>query len=569
MNLIFKSLLNEDKSKVRIKRKINRLGTKAPNGRFIVFLTVSDDQSKTYVIRGGGRNVRNAIREAINNYVDQKPKSFNLESLKLDILTDYERVEKELFLNKTRMRLDRGLEGLAFGEDFHTAFLPGEVIGYNIFKKRRVNVRNSFRALFNHLPSTFSSFTEPLDKQSPTDVYKIKTKEYYINKDKYFELYRGHRIYSTLDKKELTQAIELTKNNYFKNVVNRRGKFIYSFLPYENRRESRYNILRHAGTIYSMLEVYEIMPDEELLKSIKRAFKFLTRSIKPFTINGKEVKVVVERDIQKVGGNALAIVALAKYTEITGDEQYISLMQDLASWLRENQDERGEFIIHKQQHSTGEAYDFISHYYPGEAILGLARLYQIDKQEQWLDVAEDAAKFLINIRDNDCTVHDIAHDHWLLYGLNDLYRERKNQIYLDHSIFISEAIMRTQITEQDASRKELIGGYVPKSGNDPSSTPVACRSEGLSAAYRLARDFGHVEIAERMLYAISQGIKYQLQMQYRPESVLYFRRKRLALGAVHASFRNYSMRNDFTQHSLSSFVALYKILKEENKNYVS
>src|SRR5699024_1236113 len=112
----------------------------------------------------------------------------------------------------------------------------------------------------------------------------------------------------------------------------------------------------------------------------------------------------------------------------------------------------------------GEKFDFTSHYYPGEAILALVRLYQIDKKEVWLDVAEKAANFLINIRDKNDTIDTIAHDHWLLYGLNDLYRERNKDMYLDHSFFIAEAIMKTQITETNASRTELIGGYVPKSG---------------------------------------------------------------------------------------------------------
>src|SRR5699024_2443768 len=147
------------------------------------------------------------------------------------------------------------------------------------------------------------------------------------------------------------------------------GKYIYSFLPHLNKREKRYNMLRHAGTTYSMLETYELMPDDKLLAEAKRAFDYLFDRIKTHKINDKKVKVVVEKSAQNRGGNALTIVGLAKYTQATGDEQYIPLMQDLASWLKEVQGDDGEFKIHKQNPATGEIFDFISHYYPGESIL--------------------------------------------------------------------------------------------------------------------------------------------------------------------------------------------------------
>lgn len=565
---IYNAIVNEENSQIKLKRNINRLGNKGPDGQFITFLSVADDKSPAYIIKGKGRNVRNAIHSAIDIYLKKKSKKFKPTSLKLEILSKFTPIKQKsnlLNLTKDKIQYDRGSDGIAFGDDFHTVFLPGEITGYRIIRRRKVHIKNAFRALHNHLPSTFSKFTKPLDEETATKAYKFRTKAYYIDKDNYHELYRNHQMFPELTKQDLWNAIELTKDNYFKNVVNKRGKFIYSYLPFENRREKRYNILRHAGTIYSMLEVYELMPDKQLLEEAKRAFKFLFDRIKPLKVNGRDVKVVVEKDAQKVGGNALAIVALAKYTNVTGDKQYIPLMQNLAAWMQEVQGEDGEFTVHKQRYSTGEPFDFISHYYPGEAILALVRLYQIDHKEVWLDVAEKAASFLINIRDKNDTIHTIAHDHWLLYALNELYRERKKDLYLEHSFFIAEAIMRTQITEENASRAELIGGYVPKSGNEPSSTPVACRSEGLSATYRLADDFGHPEIAEKISYAIKQGIKFQLQMQLKPESVMYYKRKKLALGAIQGGLKSFSLRIDFTQHNISSFIAYYNILKDHTK----
>src|SRR5690625_7054598 len=67
----------------------------------------------------------------------------------------------------------------------------------------------------------------------------------------------------------------------FRSVVQTSGKYIYSFLPHLNKREKRYNMLRHAGTTYSMLETYELMPDDKLLAKAERAFDYLFDRIKP------------------------------------------------------------------------------------------------------------------------------------------------------------------------------------------------------------------------------------------------------------------------------------------------
>src|SRR5699024_8871563 len=241
--------------------------------------------------------------------------------------------------------------------------------------------------------------------------------------------------------------------------------------------------------------------------------------IKTFEVNGIDVKVVVERDVQKVGGNALAIVALAEYTKTTGDKQYLPLMRNLATWFKEIQTDNGEFKNHKQEHSTGKVFNFTSKFYPGEAILALVRLYHIDKNEEWLNIAENAANFLINIRDKGVTSQTVTPDHWLMYALNDLYRERQNEIYLNHALLMAEGIINKQLTKKTAKRTELIGGFESKPNKTPGLTNNACWSEGLGAAYRLAYDFGHSKQALKIKNAMQLSIKYQLRGQLRPESI--------------------------------------------------
>lgn len=555
VNITSRSILSE------LNSSINTEGIKV-NGNKQIVLTIINEDSKIITVRGKGETVERAILNALTLFHERKNSLDKPEAIKLDIITNVaslEKSDKKIDLLDLKVPYQFNIDGIAIGSDLSIIFLPSEITGYGIIKKGKIELRQAVKALRTRLISEMGNIVSVLEKEH-FDIMKLDTDSFYYDGKSFVNVTNGRRLFTNLTKGDLWEAIQLTKDNYFKNVVQSSGKFIYSFLPDLNKREKRYNILRHAGTVYSMVETYELMPDKKLLEEIKQTIEYLIGKVKPWEVNSKKVKVVVERDTMKVGGNALAIVALAKYTEVTKDQSYVPLMQELASWFGEIKKENGDFLVYKQTYSTGEMSSFISGFYPGESILSLTRLYQIDKNEQWLDVAEDTAQYLINIRDKGKTHDTIAADHWLLYALNDLYRYRKKDIYLNHSFFIAEAIMRKQIVDSKQNEKYLIGSYRTDSGRSMGSTPVACRSEGLGATYRLAKDYGYNEIADKIIESIKLGVQYQLQMQFRPETVMYFKRPNLVLGAVNANLRKYQLQNDYTQHNISSFISLYNLM---------
>ncbi|NMA73722.1 MAG: hypothetical protein GX963_06070 [Bacteroidales bacterium] len=533
----------------------------------ITYLSIDNGYSRAFVFKGQGKDLNTALENAVSEYREKININFKPISVRLDIVNEVFPVLRKKEKSRINVRNDeikyrRGEDGLMFFNDFSVAFLPQEVEAYQMIQKRRIQTKNVFKAFEKHFLLEQQNLMKKLLISQYMNVYKFRTNAWFVNEKEYFPLFRGYRTYESLTKKDLWNAVKLTRNNYFKQAVNSKGKFAYVYDPRNNNVPARYNILRHAGTTYSMLETYELMPNDGLMRAIERAIKYLLTKVKTTTINGVKAQVIVEKDAAKLGGNGLAIVALAKYTQITGDKQYLPLMQSMATWMGELQDETGKFAIHKQIFSTGEDSGFVSHYYPGEAILALCRLYQIDKNEKWLDIAENEANYLINVRDVKASVRTIAHDHWLLYALNDLYRERPKEMYLKHSFFIAKAILRIQRLDPKKYPKERLGSF--DSHSNAPSTPTACRVEGLGAAYRLAYDHGYMEEAEQYRKSMKEAIKFQLQMHLKPESVMFYENKRLSLGAVHANLSNYELRNDYTQHNISSFISYYNILKHYN-----
>ena len=100
----------------------------------------------------------------------------------------------------------------------------------------------------------------------------------------------------------------------------------------------------------------------------------------------------------------------------------------------------------------------------------------------------------------------------------------------------------------------------------PRSTPTATRTEGLSAAYELARDFGSDEEADEILEAVVLGLRYQMSTQFAPPSAMYLPNPARCLGGVRRSLTSFEIRIDYVQHHLSAALGYWRILKQQGQN---
>jgi hypothetical protein len=330
------------------------------------------------------------------------------------------------------------------------------------------------------------------------------------------------------------------------------GRFNYEYDPIVSTLSTDYNILRHAGTTYSMLELFEVTSDKALLDASERALDFLAEQAVPCPfIEG--ALCIEENDDIKLGGNGLAILAFAKYQDATGSDKYLPLAQDLALFVSETQDEAGQFTAHKID--EGEITEFISGYYPGEAIFGLARLYEIDNDPRWMGTAHSGAQWLIEVRDKGLPIEKLNHDHWLLYGLYELYKDRPEDIYLDHARKITDAIVSSQHRDLTGAQELWNGGYY----DPPRSTPTATRTEGLIAAYKLFLEAGDEEYARKALETAELGAEFQIRTQMTPAKTSFLKISTDAIGGFHESLTDYTIRIDYVQHNISALLGLDKI----------
>ncbi len=390
-----------------------------------------------------------------------------------------------------------------------------------------------------------------------------------------FRLYRLHPY----EMAEATPDVLLQRTvwaaDHLMSSISADGKIRYRYKVASDRDSSSYNLLRHGGTTYSILQAYDRTKFEPYLLASEQAMQYLfghmdsDRRTGPYLPEdhpsfGDSLFIVSppDRDAPdgkvKLGGAGLALVMIDQYVEATGDvETYRQQAQDLARFLVASQKEDGEFVYFPPRTPGGPVTSTDdSAYYPGEAILGLIRLYSWDRNELWKDTAVRAADWLIDVRDAGKGPERLANDHWLMLALSYLYEYTEDQRYVDHSIALCRAVEYQYLKREKYwdIHPDYRGGYY----DPPRSTPAATRGEGLGAVLdtcRLAKiDCDWIEDL------LVDTARHEMLSQYDPDMSYWMKNRPKAFGGWAGGLLDMDIRNDFVQHNMSSVIGLERHL---------
>jgi hypothetical protein len=375
-----------------------------------------------------------------------------------------------------------------------------------------------------------------------------------------------------IDPKRLKTAVQRSAN-YLNNACDADGKFVYRInLNPQITIEPGYNILRHAGSMYSLAMYLNAYPDEIVQAALIRAGHFLkNRAILPLPDQPDLLAVwsdpqlnLTSRPLQvKLGGTGLGLIALLSIEKIKPGETSVGDLRKLGNFLRYMQKADGSFYSKYIPAEGGRSNRWKSLYYPGEAALGLLMLYELDPSPIWLNAAADAIAYLARIRANKANV---AADHWSLLATAKLlplydrsHQSLSRQAIRDHAIQICKSILNQaeQVPENDSA----YGGFT----GDGRTTPTATRIEGLLAALSFLPP-EHNGLRKRITDSVNKGIAFLLGAQVsKGKYAGAIPRGVRRLPQDHPRFtksfnrRVTEVRIDYVQHTLSSMIQYHRI----------
>jgi len=553
-----------------------------------VFLCAYQDEPVQTCSTGFGQSFSDSVRAAAKTLKSEHGKVVSAERkadirLKIDVVTRARPATFKRSIEKPKKRKVARYGYWVESGDQASWILPSEILEKGLFSdkknKKGIPRKGVVKALARRNPK-LGELPEEFDYEQIRTLAWVEQLTEGDNVPGIVRLYRTHLWeFDPVTPDHLLQR-SVWAADYLISSTAEDGKIRYRYFPSTDRDSRSYNLLRHGGTTYSILQAYDRTKFEPYLTASMKAIDYLFARCKrdkrtgPYGPHdgGESLFIVSPGNLVKLGGAGLALVMIDQYVEATGDtERYRDEAQAFGRFLVSSQQKEcipqykrsqcdGEFVYFPSLKPGGPPTKLDgSAYYPGEAILGLVRLYSWDPNPLWLDTAVRAADWLIQVRDRGKNEKQLANDHWLMIALSYLYNYTKREDYLNHSLALARAV-EYQYQKNLSSAKnyrDYRGGYY----DPPRSTPAATRGEGLVAVLDTCSLAGKTcEWVETLLH---ETVRHEMFSQYDPDTAYWMKNKSKSFGGWNGGIIDPSIRNDFVQHNMSSILGTERHLRKK------
>ena len=381
------------------------------------------------------------------------------------------------------------------------------------------------------------SFTEPVPGQEPV------------------ALFRANTLIQNVSSDQIRKSIILGGDQLV-NLQKSDGRFVYEYFPGSNKKSMKgYNLLRHAGTCYSLFSLYKATGKEKYLIAGRNGIEWLLTKFRTASWDDERVYPVYNGKA-KLGGAALSLMALCERAKVDPDFQVTQTMHKLAKHLCKEQKQDGSFHSYYSWNNKSVIKRH-SIYYPGEAILALSRYHKlVPGSDEAAKTAIRGVDYLIDKRWKILGMQiNVPPDAWLMLALSELWDFAQKDKYVDYCLRIADSMASDQHIRwvPDA---DYHGGFFP---DPPQVTPAGARMEGITAAYLLAQKAGRT--VPGLLETIKRGVSFQIRMQIRHEFDHLFPNPQLALGTFRHSPISSMNRIDYNQHNISGLIVAANILE--------
>lgn len=493
-----------------------------------------------------GTNLKEAIISASQKMADlgKIPQDSRLYASVILSYSSLPENKKNVFAN--------GLFGLGYNSMGQTCFIPPEIIFY-----RAIGLNQAKRILKEQPPCCIEgSFGQ-------NGFFRFKSQSMVERQDGSVALlFRGNY---TIKPEEVTSEnvrkhIKLGAD-FLVRLIREDGQYYYQYDPRVDKLEAvSYNLLRHAGTTYSLYQVCRHLADMQYCDAAERTWEWLVNKVKTEKVGDKTIAYPEYREKIKLGGVGLMLIAMAERAKATGryDKE---LARKLVNFVEFMQKPNGDVYYYYTPHkgNQGRSDEHKAFYYPGEATLGLVRIYQIEKDPEILRIAKKTADFLVDKRWKILGIEiTVPPDAWLTMALCELYQIERNSKYAKYAFKLADRMISEQ--HEDAPYPDYVGGFA---GMPPGVTPTGGRMEAITAAYYLAKELNMD--TTKFLNSIKKAARFQMNCIVREEDSFFYPNPTFALGIFRKSATSHEARIDYNQHNLSSLLFTMKILSENKK----
>jgi len=278
-----------------------------------------------------------------------------------------------------------------------------------------------------------------------------------------------------------------------------------------------------------------------------RALDYLLRYSETVTILGTACSAIFQAGEARLGGTALATVALTALTDGNAWLRYCPIALEFGRYLMTQQSKDGRFFsLYRRDGTADLAFDSL--YYPGEAVLALSLLGEKTGERLYREAALNGATYLAR-KYATLATELIPHDHWFLLAVE----------HLDSGETVPREIVRSAARVAHAMIASAFcteNGRFVFWGEDARLCPAACRAEGLGATVRLLHRWGFRRQAYEFHQWLERTISFCLTCQITEEHWRLNPTWEMCDGSFVRDHASSVIRMDYVQHAINAIAGL-------------
>ncbi len=510
----------------------------------VVFISVCDGNERAAVFNCCAPTLDAAWDKASELAEEYAAKNkTNVLWLKADIVNDCKIVPYSSVLSDIKKSREYYYKkGISFDAQFYTALLEAQLNCGGLINYKSKNLD------LERLREHFSQSGNDMFLSIPEQVITFTTIGYICDEDmSMYKLYPDEENYGRRVTGEITAAqlqdVIAKSSAYLSKCIDENGRFDYGINPVTGEHFTSYNILRHTGTIWSIIMQYQATGDETLIPKIESALSYMESSVEQ---PDDDHAYLVERksDEIKLGGNAVMIITLCAYMEVFGSNRYKDLVRKAANSILDMQEENGSYFHVLSFPDYGRKDRDRIVYYDGEATFALAKAYGVTSDEKYLNGARKALDYFIaNGYTRFC-------DHWVAYAVNEVTLYDPQERYINFGLKNANDNLN-RIFNQDTTFHTFL--------------------ELLMATFELYKRVSEQKPApsylskfntEYFMRTIFRRIHYMLNGFLYPETAMYMKHPREIVNTFCVRHDSYRVRIDDVQHYIGGYFSAYKHFDE-------
>ena len=342
---------------------------------------------------------------------------------------------------------------------------------------------------------------------------------------------------------DITELVIEQGTNYLTKQLTPTGKFIYGYYPCYDQLLKGYNSVRHFSSLYALAESAEYLSDQELMQRVKEGLLWGLENLTS-EVNGQLlIKDYLNKEVEyKLGAQATAILALAKYSEVTKETIFHSSLSRLITTVSEKFITPDDQTIHvlNAELMTKERFRII--YYDGEILFSLLRAHAILKQIEIFEICEGLMEQFV------ANNYQKYHDHWLSYATNEMLKYQEKDTYYEFGI--KNAMVNINFIDQrDTAYPTMLELLVAASKmiSKLERSPLKDKLFPIEKEFFETKARINTVMKKRVLHEITTGVMF-------PEFAQFFKQPQVIKYGFFARYDRFRMRIDDAEHFLSGLI---------------